>query len=142
MHVRVTDQGDAVETETRMRDDPRGPSELAQVDVAPRQVFRREGEYWTIEYAGIVSRLRDSMGLRHIACLLGRPGERVPATELISPRDAAAAHDAREVERNRVTVTRAIRAGLAANLICSINAGTFHSGTLCTPETSLTETCL
>jgi tetratricopeptide (TPR) repeat protein len=38
-------------------------------------VFRREGEFWTIVYAGRVLRLRDSRGLRHIAQLLGRPGE-------------------------------------------------------------------
>jgi hypothetical protein len=78
-----------------------------------RQVFRRDGEYWTIEYAGIVFRLRDAAGLRHLAYLLQRAGERVPATELIAPRTAAGqARDARDAERARVTVTRAIRAAL------------------------------
>jgi len=90
-----------------------------------RQVFRREGEYWTIEYAGTVCRLRDSMGLRHLALLLRRAGERVASTELIDAHarsaadacdapagEAAAPQDAHDAERARVTVTRAIRAAL------------------------------
>src|SRR5262249_60607064 len=37
-------------------------------------VFRREGEYWTIAYGGTAIRLRDTKGLGYIACLLAHPG--------------------------------------------------------------------
>lgn len=52
-----------------------GAVTVADSGARVRSVFRREGEFWTIVYAGRVLRLRDSRGLRHIAQLLGRPGE-------------------------------------------------------------------
>jgi hypothetical protein len=45
-------------------------------------VFRREGDYWTIAYQGRSVRLRDSKGLRDIAALLARPGERLHVSDL------------------------------------------------------------
>src|SRR5262249_39985062 len=36
--------------------------------------FRREGDYWTISYAGSVCRLRDTKGLQYIGQLLRAPG--------------------------------------------------------------------
>ncbi|MEA2587772.1 MAG: hypothetical protein QOH66_699 [Actinomycetota bacterium] len=36
-------------------------------------VFRCEGEYWTISYAGRTARLKDAKGLRYLAQLLARP---------------------------------------------------------------------
>ena len=53
-------------------------------------VFRREGEYWTLAFAGRLSRVRDAKGLHHIAYLLARAGESVPAVELLgsAPPDA------------------------------------------------------
>lgn len=102
-----------------MRVDPEPTSAIARAEGTPRQVFRREGEYWTIEYAGTVSRLRDSAGLRHLAFLLRHAGERIPSTDLLalpgSVSDACGAarpHDPRDLERARVAVTRAIRAAL------------------------------
>jgi len=103
-----------------MRLDRESTSSSGHTEQATRQVFRREGEYWTIEYAGTVCRLRDSMGLRHLACLLRRAGERVASTELTAAPagtvrgapEGAELPDAREIERARVTVTRAIRAAL------------------------------
>jgi eukaryotic-like serine/threonine-protein kinase len=47
-------------------------------------VLRREGEFWTIGYAGETFRLRDVKGLRYIACLLAAPGRDVHALELVS----------------------------------------------------------
>jgi hypothetical protein len=38
--------------------------------------FRKEGELWTVAYAGTIARLKESRGLDFIACLLSRPGER------------------------------------------------------------------
>ena len=45
-------------------------------------VFRKEGEYWTIAFEGDAFRLRDSKGLRHLAALFGDPGREVLALEL------------------------------------------------------------
>ncbi len=53
--------------------------------VAPGQAdvtFRREGEYWTIVYAGAVCRLKDSRGLHYIAHLLRHPGREFHALDL------------------------------------------------------------
>ncbi|MFY9588293.1 MAG: hypothetical protein WAT66_12640, partial [Actinomycetota bacterium] len=52
-------------------------------------VFRREGEFWTIAFDGVVARLKDSKGLRDIAALLAQPGREIAALDLASP-DAAA----------------------------------------------------
>jgi hypothetical protein len=46
------------------------------------EVFRREGEYWALSYAGTVFRLRDSKGLRLIVILLQHPGHDLHALEL------------------------------------------------------------
>jgi hypothetical protein len=45
-------------------------------------VFRRDGEVWTLCYAGRTVRLRDSKGLRDLAVLLARPDERTHVGEL------------------------------------------------------------
>jgi chemotaxis response regulator CheB len=49
---------------------------------ALRNVFRREGEYWTVCYEGSVVRLKDSKGLRHLARLLAHPGREFHAVDL------------------------------------------------------------
>jgi hypothetical protein len=49
---------------------------------ATRNLFRREGEYWTIGYEGAVVRLRDAKGLRHLARLLAHPGREFHAVDL------------------------------------------------------------
>jgi NAD(P)-dependent dehydrogenase (short-subunit alcohol dehydrogenase family) len=60
---------------------------------AARNLFRREGEYWTIGYEGAVVRLRDAKGLRHLARLLAHPGREFHAVHLEAaegqPRPAA-----------------------------------------------------
>ena len=45
-------------------------------------VFRLDGEVWTLCYAGRTVRLRDSKGLRDLAVLVTRPGERTHVSEL------------------------------------------------------------
>jgi hypothetical protein len=64
-----------------------GPSQLgagaaAAVAEASRNLFRCEGEYWTISYDGAVVRLRDAKGLRHLARLLAHPGREFHAVDL------------------------------------------------------------
>jgi tetratricopeptide (TPR) repeat protein len=46
------------------------------------EVFRREGDYWTIVHEGQLFHLRDTKGLRYLAILLGNPGREIQATEL------------------------------------------------------------
>jgi hypothetical protein len=51
-------------------------------DGGPDHVFRRDGEVWTLRYAGREVRLRDSKGLRDLHVLLTRPGTAVAALDL------------------------------------------------------------
>src|SRR5262245_32972983 len=48
------------------------------------QIFRREGEYWTISYAGTTIRLRDGVGVRYLAELLAQPCLPLAAEALIA----------------------------------------------------------
>ena len=64
---------------------------------ASRSTFRREGEYWTLEYQGGRCRLRDSRGLQFIANLIGAQGREVRASDLadsmVGPPSARDRHD-------------------------------------------------
>jgi tetratricopeptide (TPR) repeat protein/KaiC/GvpD/RAD55 family RecA-like ATPase len=56
-----------------------------QVEIAPRpNLFRREGEYWSISFEGQGFRLKDSKGLRYLAKLLARPESESYALDLIT----------------------------------------------------------
>ncbi|MDP9068371.1 MAG: AAA family ATPase [Actinomycetota bacterium] len=46
--------------------------------------FRREGDYWTIEYQSDVIRVKDSKGMRYLDILLRAPGREIHALELAS----------------------------------------------------------
>jgi hypothetical protein len=46
-------------------------------------VFRREGDYWTIRFQGEVVRLRDLKGLAYISHLLREPGRELHAVDLV-----------------------------------------------------------
>ena len=68
-------------------------------------VFLREGDYWTISYAGKEMRLRDSKGLRYMAQLLKVPGREVHVLDLAtsvegSPPPAVARPEAHEQLRS------------------------------------------
>ena len=56
----------------------------ARVAQAGGIVFRKEGEYWTIAYAGTVLRLKDVRGLAYLAQLLTYPGREFHAAELMA----------------------------------------------------------
>jgi hypothetical protein len=45
-------------------------------------LFRREGEFWTVRYEGSVARFKDGKGLRYLAQLLGDPGREFHAVDL------------------------------------------------------------
>jgi len=60
-------------------------------------IFRNEGEFWTVAFAGNVARVKDSKGLRDIAALLAVPGREIGAVDLVA--------------REGGTIARAITAG-------------------------------
>ena len=49
----------------------------------PANLFRREGDMWTISFEGRTVRLRDVLGLRYIAHLLEHAGDEFDALELV-----------------------------------------------------------
>ena len=53
-------------------------------------IFRKQGEYWITAYQDGSANLRERGGMRFIALLLGRPGEKISAVEMF----AAVAADA------------------------------------------------
>ncbi len=55
--------------------------------------FRREGEFWTINYDATTFRLKDAKGLRYIAYLLSHPGSRVHVYDLIEAVEGSASND-------------------------------------------------
>jgi hypothetical protein len=66
-------------------DFPDGPvAEMVRAAAAQvsRNLFTREGEYWTIRYEGSVARLRDCKGLDYLARLLSDPGREFHAVDL------------------------------------------------------------
>src|SRR5947208_15233186 len=46
-------------------------------------LFRKEGEYWTLGYAGQFYRLKDTQGFAHLAQLLRSPGTEFHALDLV-----------------------------------------------------------
>jgi hypothetical protein len=61
---------------------PRPAEPTAAVAEAAGNLFRREGEYWTVAYDGAVVRLKDAKGLRHLARLLAQPGREFHTVDL------------------------------------------------------------
>ena len=52
--------------------------------------FRRDGDVWTLSFAGTVVRMKDAKGLRDIATLLAAPGRSVLAADLLTSTDPTA----------------------------------------------------
>jgi hypothetical protein len=61
----------------------------------PDRVLRREGDYWTLAYDGVLLRLRDAKGLRYLAQLVERPGTELHVLELVGTPQPNGARDAR-----------------------------------------------
>jgi len=62
-------------------------------------VFHRDGEYWTLAYAGETFRLRDAKGLHYIGHLLAAPGTEVHVGDLVAL-GAGAADGAEDAPRS------------------------------------------
>jgi hypothetical protein len=85
----------------------RGPAE--------RNVFRCEGEYWTIVFDAKTVRLRDSKGMRYLATLLRRRGEEIPSLELYAAASPVVAKSVRidcSPEQARIAVTKGLKTAL------------------------------
>jgi hypothetical protein len=61
-------------------------------------LFRREGDYWTITYGGSVVRLKDSKGLRYLAILLASPGREFHVADLAAETVPLAPRGAEELD--------------------------------------------
>jgi eukaryotic-like serine/threonine-protein kinase len=72
---------------------------------APGAVFRREGDYWTVAYAGQTAHLRDMKGLHYLACLLRRPGREVHVLELVREAEGVPAEPARGLSSDAMLQT-------------------------------------
>ena len=106
-----------------------------------RQIMRREGDVWTIVFAGRTCQLHDVRGLRYLAYLLVRPHQPIASTEIDAcaragrTRVPAVADPAIARERARVNVTRGLSAALrrlephhpelAQHLRATLRAGAF-----------------
>lgn len=67
---------------TRAEADGTGRGGPTLGELSHENLFRREGEYWTVCYRGRVLRLKNMRGLEYIAFLLGQPGKEVHALDL------------------------------------------------------------
>lgn len=79
-------------------------------------MFRREGDYWTLSYDGLTTRIRDSKGMRYLEHLLKHAHREVDSWQLLSVarREVPVAQQPRQedIERARVSVTKSIKAAL------------------------------
>ncbi len=73
-------------------------------------VFRKEGHFWTVAYAGRVVHLKDAKGLHDIARLLGQQDGGLPAADLLESNGEVGTEGA--AERARAAVTMRIRTAL------------------------------
>ena len=107
-------------TSLRAGETPSGPPPLALPTAsdgggAPRtgdgapvggNVFRKEGDYWTIAYEDVVFRLKDTKGLHYIAHLLRHPGTEFHANDLVAaaagPRAGAPSNRERGLSRQEM----------------------------------------
>jgi tetratricopeptide (TPR) repeat protein len=55
------------------------------------QIFRLEGDYWTIVFAGTTTRVRDLKGVRYLARLLAQPGRELHVLDLVAAERGGAA---------------------------------------------------
>ncbi|HEV8671850.1 MAG TPA: NB-ARC domain-containing protein [Candidatus Limnocylindria bacterium] len=71
------------------------PSRAAMPPISLEAQLRREGEIWSVNFAGQSTRLQDSKGLRYLARLLREPGREFHALDLAGAPQAPAAGPAR-----------------------------------------------
>jgi pimeloyl-ACP methyl ester carboxylesterase len=60
------------------------PEAVRRSAVEQTNLFRRDGEYWTVSYQGLVVTLRDTKGLRDLGRLLAEPGREFHVLDLMA----------------------------------------------------------
>ena len=83
------------------------PETVRRLAIDQANVLRRDGEYWTAAYGGLVVTLRDSKGLRDLARLLAAPRHELHVLDLATPAAAA---------RTAPSIREALDAGLSMRL--------------------------
>ena len=58
--------------------------EVAASATTETNVFRREGDYWSVEFEGRTVRVRDLKGMRYLAQLLAHPGREFHVLDLVA----------------------------------------------------------
>jgi hypothetical protein len=92
--------------------------QAAFAEAPPRaNVFRQEGEYWTLAYGGSVLRLRDAKGLRYLACLLRHPGQEFHVLDLVLTIGDADAPEPEAAPGKRRARPRAMSGGSAGPVL-------------------------
>jgi hypothetical protein len=59
-------------------------SEVAASATTPTNVFRREGDYWSVVFEGRTVRVRDLKGMRYLAQLVAHPGREFHVLDLVA----------------------------------------------------------
>jgi tetratricopeptide (TPR) repeat protein len=68
-------------------------------------VFRREGDYWSMEFDGLAVRLRDAKGLRYLARLLAEPGRELHVLDLVAAERDGSVKTSARIEDDVAIVT-------------------------------------
>ena len=91
----------------------RGTGARRRVETRDRgaSVFRREGDYWLVEFDGLAVRFHDAKGLRYLARLLGKPGRELHALDLVASEREGEARTLPERE-DGLTVSHDMDAGV------------------------------
>ena len=75
------------------------PAVFSRAHGAGQNVFRQEGDYWTVVFDGQLVRLRDVVGVRYLARLLASPGREFHVLDLVTVEQGrTAGTDARTAE--------------------------------------------
>ncbi len=118
---------------------PAPPAEQLEPQSPPPtvcSVFRLEGEYWTIDFAGRTCRIHETKGLQYIALLLRHPARPLHVTELISLGDGEIGDSA----AYRVDPSTTVRRGLSdGSVVLDAQAKAEYRRRLTELEAELTE---
>ena len=83
------------EARRHVRDEDRTVEDQSTSSLSPAEnVFRKDGDFWTVTHGEKTFRLRNLKGLEYIAYLLAHPGVRIHACDLVTMVDGRALHDA------------------------------------------------
>jgi hypothetical protein len=84
---------------------------------ADEHVFRREGDYWFVAFAGQTTRVRDMKGLRYLARLLADPGREFHVLDLVTLESGWSGDAGRSAEHGM-----ALSSGLDAGVLLDAQA--------------------